>query len=203
MFAKYPKELVLKDKTKVTFRPLEIGDRKALYEFFNRLPEKDKLYLKDDVSNPNVINRWVSNMDFESIIPIVAVHDGQIVGDATLHMEKHGWSRHVGEIRLVIDEKFRRTGLGMHLAKEIFDLAISAKLEKVMAVMMNNQKAAIKIFETIGFVKEAELAGHVKDLHGKRHNLVIMVQDVQAIWKRMEDLIHDSYDDLSGTYFVQ
>jgi len=44
------------------------------------------------------------------------------------------------------------------------------------------------------------LKDHVKDLHGNKHHLIIMTNDVKTIWKRMEDLIRDSMTDKSGWY---
>jgi len=56
--------------------------------------------------------------------------------------------------------------------------------------MMDIQKSAQMAFERIGFKKEAELKNFVTDINGKSHNLVIMINDVSELWKKMEDLLH-------------
>jgi len=46
--------------------------------------------------------------------------------------------------------------------------------------MMSEQKAAIRLFERLGFKGVAIFRGLVKDLHGKKHDLVIMTRDLTA-----------------------
>ena len=48
MLKDYPKEISLKSGEKVILRPMVKEDEKKLYAFFVRLPEKDRLFLKDD-----------------------------------------------------------------------------------------------------------------------------------------------------------
>ena len=69
----YPKTIALRDGTEVELRTLEEGDNTRLLHFFQRVPEADRYYLKEDVSAPAVIRDWTANIDFERVIPIVAV----------------------------------------------------------------------------------------------------------------------------------
>ena len=194
MFKDYPKKKKLKNGTVVTLRPMKKEDEKALFEFFNRLRPEDRLFLKDDVTDPNVIHSWAENLDFEKIIPVLAFDGDKVVGDATLHRPTHGWSQHVGEIRMVTDPDYRHQGLGLVLAKEIFLLAQFLGIEKVTAEMMDTQEGAIRVFESIGFQKEAELKDHVKDLQGRKHNLLIMSQDISKLWERMDQMLLEMED---------
>jgi len=199
MLSEYPKKVTLRGGEQVTLRPLVKEDKKKLIDFFSRVPLEDRMFLKEDVTDKNVIESWIKNINYERIIPIIAeTEDERIIGDATLHRKVFGWSRHVGEIRIVTDRDFRRKHLGFLLAKEIFHLAMSLKLEKVDAEMMEHQHAAIKVFKALGFVKEAVLKNHVIDLNGNKHNLIIMSQNVTSLWEKMGDLIEESYRDMSG-----
>lgn len=51
----YPKRTTLKDGTELTLRPLRKEDQQALYEYFMRMPPEDRMGLKDDVTDPEVI----------------------------------------------------------------------------------------------------------------------------------------------------
>ena len=197
----YPKKVFLRNGLEVTLRLMTLQDETALLEFFKNLPEEDLMFLKEDIADPVVIHRWAQTLDYDHVIPILAVIGERVIGDATLHRQTYGWSQHVGEIRVVTCKDFRRKGLGILLAKEIFFLALSLKLEKIIAEMMDTQTAAIEVFKAIGFEKEAILKNHVKDTHGNRHNLLIMSQDVKTLWKKMDDLIRESFADHSGDYF--
>lgn len=142
----YPKKERLKNGNEVLLRPMHKEDYQALHNFFSSLPLEDRLFLKEDVGDPEVINTWIKNLDYSRIIPILAEINGIIIGDATLHLRQFGWSRHVGEIRVVTDAKFRRQGLGLLLTREIFLLAVRLKLEKIVAEMTDTQGSAINIF---------------------------------------------------------
>jgi len=192
MFEDYPKHAALRNGQTITLRPMVREDEEKLLGFFRRLAPEDRLFLKDDVTDQKVVHSWAENLDYGRVIPILALHEDRIIGDATLHRNRHGWSTHVGEIRLVTDVDYRRQRLGRLLAREIFFLALVLKLEKVVALMMEDQPGAVRVFKAMGFEQEAVLKNHVKDLEGKLHNLIIMSQDVVGFWQRIEDRIADS-----------
>jgi len=197
MLREYPKIVALRDGRLISLRPMDHSDEHALLDFFRRVPPQDRLFLKDDVSDPRVISRWFRNLDYDRVIPILALHNNWIIGDGTLHRSDHGWSRHVGEIRLVTDPEFRRQGLGRILAREVFHLALLLKVQKVTAEMMEDQQDAVRVFSHLGFRQEALLRNHVCDLEGKLHNLIVMSQDVAEFWRRCEDLVAEALADQS------
>ena len=57
-------------------RPIEAGDRPALSGFFERMPESDRTFLKEDVGDPRVLEDWVQPGAGRAI----AVEDGAVVG---------------------------------------------------------------------------------------------------------------------------
>lgn len=189
MLKDYPKEVTIRSGEKVILRPMVKEDEQKLLEFFLGLPEEDRLFLKNDVTDPKVIESWAQKLNYEHVIPILAELDDRIIGDATLHKRTTDQSPNVGEIRIVTDRSVRRRGLGTLLAKEIFYLALSLKMNRLVAEVVENQYAVIKVFESVGFQKEKILENRAIDLHGKKHNLVIMTADVDAFWKTIEDLI--------------
>jgi len=91
-----------------------------------------------------------------------------------LERQLRGWSRHVGEIRIVAEPAFRRRGLGHRLAEAVFDLAKHSGLEKLFAQMVTDQPGSIRVFKQLGFRTEATLNDQVKDRHGRLHDLLVM-----------------------------
>jgi RimJ/RimL family protein N-acetyltransferase len=185
----FSKTLKIKGGTRVLIRPLSKQDGSALLAFFAGLPDDDRLFLKEDVTKREVIDRWIDELNFNKVLPIVAEKNSAIIGDATLHFNNYGWQRHMAEIRCVVSRKYQRRGLGTALMRELVAHAVEKGVTKISATMMNTQKSAQKAFEKLGFRKEAELKDFVADIKGKTHNLVIMVNDVADLWKKMEDLI--------------
>ncbi|NNG47395.1 MAG: N-acetyltransferase, partial [Deltaproteobacteria bacterium] len=62
MAEEYPKEATLKNGTTVVLKPFEKKDKDALLAFFQKLPEADRLFLKDNVTDPAVVERWAAEL---------------------------------------------------------------------------------------------------------------------------------------------
>ena len=172
----YPKTLTLRDGSAVTVRPLRSVDRDALADFFRRVPEEDRKFLKDDVSRPEVVEAWCREINAARVLPlIVEAEEGKVVADATLHRRTAGWLRHVGEVRLVVDPEYRRKGLGSRLVEELIQLAQAEGLEKLVAEMTPEEGAARMAFERLGFRQVAVIPDLVRDQTGTTRDLVILV----------------------------
>lgn len=184
----YPKKVKLLDGREVTLKTMVPDDRDALYGFFNLISPEDKLYVREDISNLSVIQKWVDELDYDKILPILAWLDKKVVADASLNRTSHGWSAHVGEIRMLVSPDMRKKGLGTLMAREIFHLALQTGLDKIIVQTMGEQERVRKIFTDLGFTQEASLKSHVKDLSGRKHDLVIVSHDVEDLWNRMAEV---------------
>ncbi len=193
MAPEYPKEVKVKDGTSVVLRPFEKKDKDALFAFFRRLPEADRLFLKDDVTDPATIDRWASELNYERIYPLLAWKDNDVVADATLHKNLGGWMKHVGTIRIVVARSHQRLGLGSILANELFLHALKSGLEKIVAEMMETQHGALKVFEKLGFHREAVFHGQVRDQIGVRHDLLVLTKDLEDFWANIQTHEYFSY----------
>lgn len=191
--AEYPKEVKLKDGVKVVLKPFERKDKDALYTFFQRLPESDRLFLKDNVADPAIIERWAAELNYDRIYPLLAWLGSDIVADATLHKNLGGWMKHVGTIRIVVARDFHRKGLGSVLANELFLHALKAGLEKIVAEVMDTQPGAKRVFEKLGFKLEATFRGHVRDQIGVRHDLQVLSKDLEEFWANIQTHEYFSY----------
>lgn len=182
MLEEYPKEAILKDGTPVILRPLEYGDAERLVAFFQRIPEDDRWYLRHDVSDSATIRQWALGVDYERVIPIVAVHEGRIIGDVTLHRRRYGSTRHVGEVRIVIDPHYRSKRLGTWMLLDIVQLATGLGLEKLVAEVACNETAALKAIRRLDFVREAVISEFHKDRVGNECDMAIMVKNLAPTW---------------------
>jgi RimJ/RimL family protein N-acetyltransferase len=93
-------------------------------------------------------------------------------------MNEAGWTRHVGELRVLVGRDFRGLGLGKRLTNEAFSMSKDLGLKKVTAQMATDQRSARQVFEHLGFRPEALLADHVMTRDGQTHDLLIMSHDV-------------------------
>jgi RimJ/RimL family protein N-acetyltransferase len=181
----------LRNGQSATLGLVEASDGGALLNFYRAMPEEERLVLKDDVTTADWLDRFLAKLRGGEAISVIGRIGGEIRGEATLYRTLHGWSRHVGEIRLNVDRNARGQGLGIELARQIVKLAIDRGIDKLVAQMVDSQIAAKRTFEKLGFHKEAELPGHVQDIHGKKRDLVIYADDVSHVWSAMESLLGD------------
>lgn len=188
----YPKTITLKDGATVLVRPLAQGDFEQLLAFYTALPEEDRLFLRHDVRDPEVVRKWTEELDFAHIIPLVAWDGDQLIAAGSLHIMTHDWMRHVGHIRLVTAHSHRRQGLGGLLTRELVALAEERNLEKLQAYVIEDNTDAVKMCLAVGFRKEAVLKGMVKDRSWKTRDLAIMVNDVANLTQVMEEWIHQA-----------
>ena len=169
----YPKVIMLKDETQVVLRPLTEGDQAGLLDLFQRLPEEERLYLKEDVTSPQVIQSWTADIDFSRVIPIVALSDGNIVADASLLRSRAIARSHIGEIRIVVDPAFREVGLGRRLIRELLDVAVTLGLHKVFFELVSkHEDTAISAAMSVGFQQVGVLTERIRDVWGDYRDLV-------------------------------
>jgi L-amino acid N-acyltransferase YncA len=163
----------------MTLRLMEPSDRDTILNFGRSLPDHDLLFLRTDVTDPKVIDEWVENLKKGRTITVMAEgEDGNLLGYASLHHNEVLWTRHVGEIRVMLKPELRGFGLGKALANEVFAIAKDLGLQKVMVQMTTDQRGARGMVESLGFRPEALLADFVIGRDGRTYDLLIMSYDM-------------------------
>ena len=165
----------------VELNRLQASDRAALVEFVARLPTTDLLFVPRDINHPKVIDAWIRALDDGRMAGLAARRGGVLVGCSSIYTDPLSWSRHVGELRVLVASSERGRGLGRCLIQECFIQALELDLKKLVAQMTTNQTGAIAVFEDLGFHPEALLRQHVADRDGDLHDLVLLSHDVAAV----------------------
>lgn len=175
-----PNPTTLRDGRVVTIRPLAEDDLSMLQDFGQRLPAGDSLYLEEDFQNPDIIARLCKASAAENWRQFVAVAENNDIVAYTAVRKLPGWSNHVADIYLLVDESWRRTGLGSALAKQIFGAAADLGVSKVIIGMLEKQSDGREIFYQLGFRVEGMLHQHACDRNGDLHNLLILAYYTNA-----------------------
>jgi len=162
------------------------ADRSALVAFVAALPPQDLLFVRRDLAHPKVLDAWMRSLESGQMTSLVARNAGAMVGCTAIVVDELSWSKHVGELRVLVSPEWRGRGLGRVLIQECFAQALERGLKKLIAQMTLDQRAAVAVFEELGFRAEALLAGHVADRDGRLHDLVLLSHDVDAVQGRMQ-----------------
>ncbi|MFH1596112.1 MAG: GNAT family N-acetyltransferase [Pseudomonadota bacterium] len=180
MLEEYPKEITLPDGLSLTLRPMNRDDQYALYSFFVSLGAEDRRFLRNDVTDRKLIEKWARNLNYDRVLPILAENEGRIVANATLHYQTFGWGRHVAEVRVTIIPEFQGRRLGAALLKEITHLASKNKVKKLLARIVTSREGVIKAFERAGFSQITVLQNYVKDLQNQQYaDIALLVKELQ------------------------
>jgi GNAT superfamily N-acetyltransferase len=182
----------LKDGTEVTIRRLKMEDLDLMMEFYLALPLEDRKYLKFDVTDRKAVTRRLRRIETGDDIRVVAVHGGLIIASGVIELSGEAWSKHQGEIRLIVARPFQQRGLGAIMIRELYFVAVQNNIETIVARMMRPQVGAQKIFRRLGFRDDSLMPDFVKDIKGESQDLIVMTCDVKQLWKQLDRLFSES-----------
>jgi GNAT superfamily N-acetyltransferase len=175
---KFPKDIKIKDGSKVKLRPLKRSDEIEFHALFQAIPEQERMFIKHRVMDIGVIREWCETIDLGRNLPLLAVDGNKILGVATLHQQLGGWKRHIGRVSVLVQPAVRGRGIARALIQEIVEIARATGLEKVEAEFIAEQKAAIHMFAMLGFSELLRLDDYVKDMQAITHDYVLMGLDL-------------------------
>jgi N-acetylglutamate synthase-like GNAT family acetyltransferase len=198
----YPKKVKLrKSRKSLSVRLMEQKDETRILNFLKTLPMEHRLFLRDDVADEKTVKRWASFLDYEKVIPLLGEVDRKIVANGSLHLPNLRWMNHVGEIRILVDPKYRGMGIGRTIIHELFGLGLSHGLERIVATQMDSEEFLIQTLVSLGFYEVARIPKHVKDIKGIKHDLVFLIAEAQDVFDQQERMIQeDQFFPLSGQY---
>ncbi len=183
MFAKeemlYRQIFTLKDGVRVLVRPLTIEDRQSLMDFFLAVGPDDKSYMRHDVNNPATINSWIDNLDYNKVMPLVAVVNNHFVGCATLHF-KEGPYRHRAEVRIYLGKEFRQRGVGSRMLQGMIEIARRRGLSFIEVEIVSDRANLIKSFHNLGFETASVIEDYWQMPDGDVRDVNYMVLKLRA-----------------------
>jgi RimJ/RimL family protein N-acetyltransferase len=185
MFEDYPREVVTKDGTPILIRPLAREDEQRLNDFFARVPVEERWFLRQKMDDPEVVRKWMEELDFNRVVPMVAVkqEDQTIIANVRLHRRESACMEHLAHLRIMVDPSFRHQRVGTWMLLDVIRLAMAIGLEKLVAEFVAGvEEAAVNAAHKLDFFEEAVLRDYVKDPQGNYHDLMIMVKKLHRDW---------------------
>lgn len=176
--ARYPITRDFGDRT-FSFRLMTASDSGTILKFANRLPEGDLIFLRMDITQPEVVAEWVNNIECAKTITLIAEEDGAMFAYGSIHYNQLQWTRHMGELRLMVYPEYRGLAIGRFLVNELFQVAKELGLERVVVQIPSNQPRVRKMFEDLHFTPAALLTDWLKDRNNRMHDLIIMSRNIE------------------------
>ncbi|RJP48102.1 MAG: GNAT family N-acetyltransferase [Anaerolineaceae bacterium] len=165
--------ITLKDGGYVLLRPMVKTDRPHLDELFLPVGEDDMRYFRHDIKDPQLLQGWCDNLNYEDVLPLLALVKDHAVGSGSLHFFK-GPKRHIGEVRLFLSKEYRKRGLGMKIIRVLVDFARKQGLSTLVAEIIADKTKVVRAFEQIGFVPQCTLEDYFMFPDGDCADVVFM-----------------------------
>jgi len=176
-----PTSLIVSGGVPITLRPTRADDADRILALARSLDVDDLVFLRMDITDPAVVKAWIERLEEGRAVSLLAETQGALIGYGSLFDSELTWQRHLGEIRLLVDRRYRSRGLGHALVGELFRIARARGLRKLVAHVTADQRGAIAMFERHGFKVEALLQDFVIDRHGRTRDLVVMAHDIEGL----------------------
>ncbi len=174
-FAVFRKFVSLNNGRRVLLRPLLQEDHQLLFQLFDEASEDDTRFLKDEVKNPAVVERWIAHLDYNRVMPLIAFCDGRIVGDCAMYRGTKS-VRHVGEIRIFLARDFRGVGLGSKMILEMCEIAKKVNLMWLRAEVILDHVKVVRAFRRLGFDLRCTLDDYFMRKDGVTHDVALMMK---------------------------
>ena len=171
---RFPLTVSLRDGTECSVRPWEKRDELKLQKFFLAVPEAERLFIKNLVTDRSLLHEWCCRADFEQNLPLLMLHDCKVVGEVTLHQRLGGWKRHIGMVTVLTHPEYRGRDVAKILVKEIVTVAAHLGLKRLEVELNGERQVAIRAMEHLGFHQLFRLPDYVMDMESRAHDYVVM-----------------------------
>jgi RimJ/RimL family protein N-acetyltransferase len=142
--------VTLRDGARVLLRPLAKEDRQALLDFFIPVTYEERRYMRHNVNDAELVSSWVENIDYDKVLPLIALVGERIVGNATLDFFP-GPGRHRAEVRIFLAKDLKRRGLGTKMIQALIDIARKRSLYMIEVKIVSDHVEVIKAMLKAGF----------------------------------------------------
>ncbi len=163
----------LEDGARLLLRPLTADDCDELIRMYTSAPPEDLHALRENVTDPAVVRGWVEGMAEGRVLPLLALINGRIVGNAILY-RLAGPHQHVGEVQIFLTKDFRSRGLGTEMLKTLIELARKEGLHLLKAEAFAAQPKVIRAFEQLGFVRQCVFEDYFMLPDGQTRDIVLL-----------------------------
>jgi RimJ/RimL family protein N-acetyltransferase len=170
----YRNLVTLRDGTRVLFRLLDSDDRDRLQAMFAPVSDEDLKSMRHNVKDPAVAQRWIEGLDYSQVMPLVAVVNDDIVGDATLHLGQ-GPHHHVAEVRIFLSKPYRQRGLGTAMLRALIDIAKKLNLHLLTAQVIADRTSTIRAFRGLGFRLQTTLPDYFMMPDGETLDVALLI----------------------------
>ena len=177
---RFPLEARLRDRTKVSVRPIRRTDVVKLHSFFSKVPEHERLFIKQPITSKKLFEKWCKKIDLERDFNLLMLDKQKVIGWINMHMPQGGWMRHIGHLTLLTHPHYHGRDVSLILLREIVTAGQHLGLWKLEAELNGERRIAIRSLQHLGFEELFCLPDYVIDMTRQSHDYVLMGMDIKT-----------------------
>jgi acetyltransferase len=165
--------VTLGDGARMLLRPFVVSDAEAVTALYAAAQQEDVILLRDNLARPDVMKTWVEALDYNRVLPLLALINSRLAGIATLYRRNPPYD-HVADVQIFLSKEFRRRGLGTEVLRTLIELARKEGLHWLQADIFVNQPKIIKAFEGLGFKRLCVFEDYVMVPDGHTEDIAVL-----------------------------
>ena len=163
-------------KSQVQIRRSRLDDAESLCETINAVAREKWWLATADGFSPEQSRSFLQFVMDHSLSQVVAVANDSIIGWCDIVPKGPRGFSHVGALGMGVRREWRRHGVGRRLLEECLGLARAAQLEKIELEVFTDNEGAIRLYESLGIVREG-VKSRARKLEGRYQDVLLM-----ALW---------------------
>jgi len=145
-FPRPPRTVTDREGRDVELLAADASDHDGVLEMYLSFDPADRAQGIPPAREP-AIEDWLDTILGEDTLNVAAVHEGSVVGHATLVPDRHG--EH--ELAIFVLQTFQGAGIGTNLVETLLGLAQSEGLGKVWLTVERWNDPAVTLYRKVGF----------------------------------------------------
>jgi ribosomal protein S18 acetylase RimI-like enzyme len=145
-FPRPPRTVTDREDRDVELVSADAADRESVLEMYLSFDPADRAQ-GIPPAREEAIDDWLDTILSEDTLNVVAVHQGSVVGHATLVPDRH--DEH--ELAIFVLQSFQGAGIGTHLVETLLGLGQTRGLEKVWLTVERWNDPAVALYKKVGF----------------------------------------------------
>ena len=146
--------------------------------FANLLGDEDLMLVKADITNPAVVDDWLTDIALRRTVTVLAFSDASLVALSSLYLSATTWTRHIGEFQIIVDRQQRNAGIGKFLTSDVIQTAQALGLRKIIAHMIRESEPPQRMLRGLEFQEIAVEPGFAMSRDGTLRDLLLMGRDL-------------------------
>ncbi len=152
----------LEDGTEITIRPLVKEDEDKFIAFFQQFDDREVRYLADDIKDTEMVKRWIEELDYTKVLPLIALHNEKVVASVAMRFDQRKRRSHVAVLSILLDRKYKEKGIIVGMTSACDKIATAVGVEKLKIETPTIDVYALERASLWGYSREATLVKEFK-----------------------------------------